>query len=45
MQTGRQKRVAVPTTIHCDHLIEARTEGVNDLARNPRRKTRRSMIF
>jgi aconitate hydratase len=29
-QTGRQK-VAVPTTIHCDHLIEARIEGVNDL--------------
>src|SRR6187401_602910 len=26
MQTGRD-RVAVPTTIHCDHLIEARTDS------------------
>ena len=24
-------RVAVPTTIHCDHLIQARVEGVADL--------------
>jgi aconitate hydratase len=31
MQTGRD-RVAVPTTIHCDHLIEARTEAAPDLA-------------
>ena len=23
--------VAVPTTIHCDHLIQARSEGVQDL--------------
>ena len=30
MLTGRD-RVAVPTTIHCDHLIEARTEGLGDL--------------
>ena len=30
MQTGRD-RVAVPTTIHCDHLIQARTEGKADL--------------
>ena len=30
MQTGRE-RVAVPTTIHCDHLIQARVEGVADL--------------
>jgi len=30
MQTGRD-RVAVPTTIHCDHLIQARTEGEADL--------------
>ena len=30
MQTGRDK-VALPTTIHCDHLIEARNEGVSDL--------------
>jgi aconitate hydratase len=27
------KRVAVPSTIHCDHLIEAQTGGVKDLAR------------
>jgi aconitate hydratase len=30
MQTGRDK-VAVPTTIHCDHLIEARVAGGADL--------------
>src|SRR5215470_15006342 len=30
MQTGRE-RVAVPTTIHCDHLIQARTSGDADL--------------
>jgi aconitate hydratase len=30
MQTPRA-RVAVPTTIHCDHLIQARTEGAADL--------------
>ena len=29
MQSGR-KRVAVPTTIHCDHLIQARVEGKSD---------------
>ena len=30
MQTGRD-RVAVPTTIHCDHLIQARSDGEADL--------------
>lgn len=30
MQTRRNK-VAVPTTIHCDHLIQARAEGRADL--------------
>jgi aconitate hydratase len=30
-QTGRA-RVALPTTIHCDHLIQARTAGDPDLA-------------
>jgi aconitate hydratase len=30
LQTGRA-RVAVPTTIHCDHLIQARREGEADL--------------
>ena len=31
MQTLRDT-VAVPTTIHCDHLIQARAEGVQDLS-------------
>src|SRR5580692_26118 len=30
MQTKR-RRVAVPTTVHCDHLIQARVEGAADL--------------
>jgi aconitate hydratase len=30
MQTARD-RVAVPTTIHCDHLVQARVEGGADL--------------
>jgi len=30
MQTRRDK-VAVPTTVHCDHLIQARVEGTQDL--------------
>jgi len=30
MQT-RRNEVAVPTTIHCDHLIQARVEGAQDL--------------
>ena len=30
VQTMRDK-VAVPTTVHCDHLIQAREEGVQDL--------------
>jgi aconitate hydratase len=30
MQTRRDK-VAVPTTVHCDHLIQARVEGGQDL--------------
>jgi aconitate hydratase len=33
MQTGR-RRVAVPTTIHCDHLIQARDDGLTDLRRS-----------
>jgi aconitate hydratase len=28
---SRRERVAVPTTIHCDHLIQARREGQQDL--------------
>lgn len=31
MQT-RRARTAVPTTIHCDHLIQARVEGAQDLS-------------
>lgn len=31
MQTGRE-RVAVPASIHCDHLIQARVEGRADLS-------------
>ena len=34
MQTLRDK-VAVATTIHCDHLIQARVEGESDLRRGP----------
>ena len=30
MQTRREK-VAVPATVHCDHLIQARVEGASDL--------------
>ena len=30
MQAGH-KRVALPTTIHCDHLIQARVEGKTDI--------------
>ncbi|MCH7711584.1 MAG: aconitate hydratase, partial [Proteobacteria bacterium] len=30
MQT-KKDRIAVPTTIHCDHLIQARVEGAADL--------------
>src|SRR5215510_9907917 len=30
MQTRRDK-VAIPTTVHCDHLIQARVEGERDL--------------
>jgi aconitate hydratase len=32
MMAGRD-RVAVPTTVHCDHLIQARTAAPDDLAR------------
>jgi len=31
MQSGR-KKVAVPSTVHCDHLIAARNGGADDLA-------------
>ena len=32
MQAGRDK-VAVPSTVHCDHLIEAKENSVADLQR------------
>ena len=32
MQSGR-KRVAVPSTVHCDHLIRAQSGGAEDVAR------------
>lgn len=31
MQAGKDK-VAVPSTVHCDHLIQAKTGALNDLA-------------
>ncbi len=39
MQT-RRDRVAVPTSIHCDHLIQARVEGAADFERVARREPR-----
>lgn len=38
-------RVAVPSTIHCDHLIEAQSGGVNDLARAKVRREVGSLII
>jgi len=38
MQT-RRDHVAVPTTIHCDHLIQARVEGKQDLRESLRENT------
>ena len=32
------RKVAAPTTIHCDHLIQARVEGESDLRAVARRK-------
>jgi aconitate hydratase len=32
MHAGKSK-VAVPTTVHCDHLIQAKVNAVTDLAR------------
>ena len=31
VHAGAARRVAVPTSIHCDHLIQARVEGAADL--------------
>ena len=38
MQTRRHK-VAVPTTVHCDHLIQARVEGGQDLRESLKENT------
>ena len=43
MQT-RRERVAVPTTIHCDHLIQARTGAAADL-RDAREESREVFDF
>jgi aconitate hydratase len=32
MHAGKAQ-VAVPTTVHCDHLIQAKVDAVTDLAR------------
>ncbi len=39
MQAGR-KRVAVPTTVHCDHLIRARVGAADDMQVALRRERR-----
>ncbi len=41
MQSGRTK-VAVPSTVHCDHLIEAKVNSATDLTRA---KTESSEVF
>ncbi len=41
MQSGRAK-VAVPSTVHCDHLIEAKVNSATDLSRA---KTESSEVF
>jgi len=41
MHAGK-KTVAVPTTVHCDHLIQAKVDAVTDLARA---KTQSNEVF
>ncbi|MEO6176691.1 MAG: aconitate hydratase [Flavobacterium circumlabens] len=41
MHAGKAK-VAVPTTVHCDHLIQAKVDAVTDLARA---KTQSNEVF
>ena len=41
MHAGKQK-VAVPTTVHCDHLIQAKVDAKTDLARA---KTQSNEVF
>jgi aconitate hydratase len=37
MHAGKAQ-VAVPTTVHCDHLIQAKVDAVTDLARAKHKK-------
>jgi aconitate hydratase len=41
MHAGKSS-VAVPTTVHCDHLIQAKVDAVTDLARA---KTQSNEVF
>ena len=41
MHAGKSK-VAVPTTVHCDHLIQAKVDAATDLARA---KTQSNEVF
>ena len=43
VQTGRA-RTAVPTTIHCDHLVQARTAAESDLRRRDLRLPTRARV-
>ncbi|RZJ34539.1 MAG: aconitate hydratase [Flavobacterium sp.] len=39
---AQKKKVAVPTTVHCDHLIQAKVDAATDLARA---KTQSNEVF
>jgi aconitate hydratase len=39
----RKAQVAVPTTVHCDHLIQAKVDAVTDLAK--KHKVMKFLIF
>jgi hypothetical protein len=43
MHAGKAQ-VAVPTTVHCDHLIQAKVDAVTDLAR-AKHKVMKFLIF
>jgi aconitate hydratase len=43
MHAGKAQ-VAVPTTVHCDHLIQAKVDAVTDLAR-AKHKSNEVLIF
>src|SRR5207249_11034048 len=44
MQT-RRAQVAVATTIHCDHLIQARVDGQADLRQSPTHNNEVHLLF